>query len=210
MVEFRRTPNLLQNLFSKITWKHSAEEILLTFDDGPDSKWTIKIAKLLNDNGLKGLFFVIGDHIKDKGIISELSSMGHIIGWHSEHHTSFFKCSENQIISELEGKKRIEDLLSQKIDYFRFPYGHFFPWQINHVFQQDLIPIMWTYMVHDYKPKSTELLQTQLSSLKKNDILLYHDKSPNMDKSFNALKYTIERDPTKFATKINIAFSINT
>ena len=98
MVEFRRTPSLLQSIFPKITWKHSSEEILLTFDDGPDSTWTLKIAKLLNDYGLRGLFFVIGDHVKDKGIITELNSMGQSIGWHSEHHTSFFKCSANQII----------------------------------------------------------------------------------------------------------------
>ena len=209
MFEIKRTPNLIQNVFSKIAWQHSSEEILLTFDDGPDPKWTLKIANLLSDYGLRGLFFVIGENVEDRGIITELSSMGHTIGWHSEHHTSFFKCNANQIISELEGKKRIEDLISEKIDYFRFPYGHFFPWQIRHVFQQGLTPVMWSYMVHDYKSKPSELLQNQLSCLKQSDILLYHDRSPNMNQSFNALKHTIEQDSTIFATKINIAFSVN-
>lgn len=209
MFEIHRTPKIVQHLFPKITWTHSSKEILLTFDDGPDPVWSIKIAEYLNKFGFTAIFFVVGDSVTDTNILTDLHSMGHKIGWHSEHHTSFLKCSVNQIISELEGKKRIEDILSEKIDYFRFPYGHFLPWQIKHVWQQELIPVMWSYMIHDYKQKSAQTLQNGLSKLKENDILLFHDKSFNIAHSFEALKNTIKENPLLFSKKINIAFSNN-
>ena len=206
-MELHRTPEFIQALFPKIIWKHSDEKILITFDDGPDPVWTVKFSELLNLYSIKAIFFVVGREVKDPKLIRDLKNAGHEIGWHSQTHPSFFKCTESQIINELDGKKYVEDLIGEKIQYFRFPYGHFLPWQIKYICKENLTPVQWSLMVHEYKSKSSKNLLKQLQQVKKNDILLYHDKSMNVKNAFEALKSLIENDPSLFSTSINIAFT---
>ncbi len=62
-------------------------EISLTFDDGPNPFWTIKIADLLERNGVKGNFFVLGKRAEEyKETIKELFKRGHLIGNHTYSH----------------------------------------------------------------------------------------------------------------------------
>lgn len=70
--------------------KIKKEEIVLTFDDGGESFFTI-VAPLLEKYGFKGHFFVVTDKIGEKGFLNEnqitnLVKRGHEIGSHSVSH----------------------------------------------------------------------------------------------------------------------------
>jgi cellulose synthase/poly-beta-1,6-N-acetylglucosamine synthase-like glycosyltransferase/peptidoglycan/xylan/chitin deacetylase (PgdA/CDA1 family) len=61
--------------------------VALTFDDGPDPKWTPRIAATLRQLGVPGAFFVVGDHvIRDPGIVDDLAADGFEIGNHTFTH----------------------------------------------------------------------------------------------------------------------------
>jgi cellulose synthase/poly-beta-1,6-N-acetylglucosamine synthase-like glycosyltransferase/peptidoglycan/xylan/chitin deacetylase (PgdA/CDA1 family) len=61
--------------------------IALTFDDGPDPKWTPRIADLLRREGVPGTFFVVGSQAaRHPGLVRRLVREGHDIGNHTFTH----------------------------------------------------------------------------------------------------------------------------
>ena len=45
---------------------YHANEVALSFDDGPDPKWTPKILDILRDKGVKGTFLMIGARRRER------------------------------------------------------------------------------------------------------------------------------------------------
>jgi cellulose synthase/poly-beta-1,6-N-acetylglucosamine synthase-like glycosyltransferase/peptidoglycan/xylan/chitin deacetylase (PgdA/CDA1 family) len=63
--------------------------IALTFDDGPDPKWTPKIERVLRQNGVPGTFFVVGSQAgRHQDILRQLVDGGNELGNHTFTHTS--------------------------------------------------------------------------------------------------------------------------
>jgi cellulose synthase/poly-beta-1,6-N-acetylglucosamine synthase-like glycosyltransferase/peptidoglycan/xylan/chitin deacetylase (PgdA/CDA1 family) len=63
------------------------KRIALTFDDGPDPRWTPAIADTLKRLGVPATFFVVGEHvIRHPGIVSDLHDDGFEIGNHTFSH----------------------------------------------------------------------------------------------------------------------------
>ncbi len=61
--------------------------IALTFDDGPDPKWTPRIAATLKRLRVPATFFVVGSHVaRDTGIVRDLHRDGFEIGNHTFTH----------------------------------------------------------------------------------------------------------------------------
>jgi cellulose synthase/poly-beta-1,6-N-acetylglucosamine synthase-like glycosyltransferase/peptidoglycan/xylan/chitin deacetylase (PgdA/CDA1 family) len=62
--------------------------IALTFDDGPDPRWTPRIAQALLRLHVPATFFVVGDHvIRHPGIVDELVRDGFEVGNHTFTHS---------------------------------------------------------------------------------------------------------------------------
>src|SRR4051794_32581637 len=110
-----------------------APEILLTFDDGPSIDKTPKILDILDQHGIKAVFFVNGWHFqgdraaaeKAREVLRETQRRGHAIGNHTVHH--YFLCGHvyiKQAWQEIEeNAKLIEDAIGVRPDLFRTPYG---------------------------------------------------------------------------------------
>lgn len=63
-------------------------EIILTFDDGPNPGVTDKFLDLLGEYGVKATFFVIGANAKrNPALMDRIINEGHIVGNHSMTHT---------------------------------------------------------------------------------------------------------------------------
>ncbi|MEK6278143.1 MAG: bifunctional polysaccharide deacetylase/glycosyltransferase family 2 protein [Actinomycetota bacterium] len=63
--------------------------LALTFDDGPDSKWTPRIAATLRRLGVPGTFFVVGDRVvRYPSIVDDLADRGFEIGNHTFNHAN--------------------------------------------------------------------------------------------------------------------------
>src|SRR5437667_12251486 len=55
--------------------------IALTFDDGPDPRWTPKVHAVLRQTGESGTFFVIGSQAaRHPGLVREIDRAGHEVG----------------------------------------------------------------------------------------------------------------------------------
>ena len=61
--------------------------VALTFDDGPDPRWTPAIADELQRLGVPGTFFMVGEHVVEHpGVVADLRSEGFEIGNHTFSH----------------------------------------------------------------------------------------------------------------------------
>jgi cellulose synthase/poly-beta-1,6-N-acetylglucosamine synthase-like glycosyltransferase/peptidoglycan/xylan/chitin deacetylase (PgdA/CDA1 family)/spore germination protein YaaH len=103
---------------------YHANEVSLSFDDGPDPKWTPKILDVLRDKGVKGTFLMIGDEAaQNVGVMKRVVREGHEIGNHTYTHPDISEISTQQLDLEL---RLTERLFASKLGiqplYFRPPY----------------------------------------------------------------------------------------
>src|SRR5438445_10384 len=110
---------------TSIAWAGRSMKIAISFDDGPDSRWTPKILDILEEKKAPGVFFVIGDEAnKRPDILRREFAEGHEIGNHTFTHPKFDEISHTQIRWELNLTQRlIESTLGVKTILFRPPYG---------------------------------------------------------------------------------------
>jgi cellulose synthase/poly-beta-1,6-N-acetylglucosamine synthase-like glycosyltransferase/spore germination protein YaaH/peptidoglycan/xylan/chitin deacetylase (PgdA/CDA1 family) len=101
------------------------KKIALSFDDGPDPRWTPKILDLLKEKHVPAAFFVVGEEAsKSPGILRREFAEGHSIGNHTYTHPVLDEISPTQLRWELNITQRlIESTLGVKSILFRPPYG---------------------------------------------------------------------------------------
>jgi cellulose synthase/poly-beta-1,6-N-acetylglucosamine synthase-like glycosyltransferase/peptidoglycan/xylan/chitin deacetylase (PgdA/CDA1 family)/spore germination protein YaaH len=103
---------------------YHANEVALSFDDGPDPKWTPKILDILRDKGAKGTFLMIGDEGQQNvGLMKRVVREGHEIGNHTWSHPDISEISNNQLDLEIRFTEHLfESKLGIQPLYFRPPY----------------------------------------------------------------------------------------
>jgi peptidoglycan-N-acetylglucosamine deacetylase len=99
-------------------------QVALSFDDGPDPKWTPKILDILKQKNVKGTFMLIGaEAAENVGVMKRIVREGHEIGNHTYTHPDISEISNRQLDLEV---KLTERLFASKLGiqplYFRPPY----------------------------------------------------------------------------------------
>lgn len=99
-------------------------EIALTFDDGPDAKWTPDILDTLRSRGVHATFFVIGQNAEvNPELFRRVYREGHEIGNHTFTHPNLALVSPSVTRVELTATERlIEAELGRSTALFRPPY----------------------------------------------------------------------------------------
>ena len=101
----------------------------LTFDDGPSSKITPQILKILEEENVKATFFVLGNMAeKNPDILKQEYEAGHYIANHGySHDYSKIYVSENSVLDEYNRTENIIKSIIGNENYsshlFRFPGG---------------------------------------------------------------------------------------
>jgi cellulose synthase/poly-beta-1,6-N-acetylglucosamine synthase-like glycosyltransferase/peptidoglycan/xylan/chitin deacetylase (PgdA/CDA1 family)/spore germination protein YaaH len=99
-------------------------EVALSFDDGPDPKWTPKILDILKQYNAKATFLLIGAEAAEHvGVMQRIYQEGHEIGNHTWTHPDISEISPRQLDLEvkLTGRLFASKLGVQPL-YFRPPY----------------------------------------------------------------------------------------
>ncbi len=99
-------------------------EVAISFDDGPDPKWTPKILDILRQKNVKGTFMMIGAEAQENiGLMQRVQREGNEIGNHTFFHPDISEISTQQLDLEI---KLTERLFASKLGvqplYFRPPY----------------------------------------------------------------------------------------
>jgi cellulose synthase/poly-beta-1,6-N-acetylglucosamine synthase-like glycosyltransferase/spore germination protein YaaH/peptidoglycan/xylan/chitin deacetylase (PgdA/CDA1 family) len=98
--------------------------VAITFDDGPDGRWTPKILDILKEKNAKATFFVIGKNMSAKpGLVEREVLEGHDVGNHTWTHPDLSRVSPAQAAVELSATQRLfETITGRSMRLFRAPY----------------------------------------------------------------------------------------
>lgn len=100
-----------------------AKQVLLTFDDGPDPRYTAEILDILQEHKIKGLFFVLGKQVEENPwLLDRLLAEGHTIGNHTYDHRGIKKMTAKGLETEVAATDSlIEKAGGPAAVYFRPP-----------------------------------------------------------------------------------------
>ncbi|TQJ41005.1 biofilm PGA synthesis N-glycosyltransferase PgaC [Arthrobacter sp. SLBN-112] len=148
LVERRDGATLLTDPFSNEVWREATPKeakaigkrpyaveayglppdhtLMLTFDDGPDPRYTPEILDLLSREGVPATFFAIGDNVvENPEIFRRIAREGHMVGNHTMSHIDFWAHDDAYNRQEIIGEDRVlraADNYASRL--FRIPTGN--------------------------------------------------------------------------------------
>jgi len=99
--------------------------VALTFDDGPDPRWTPRVLELLHEHRAHATFFLIGRNAQaHPELVHDELAEGHEVGNHTYDHPDLETLTPAQVSGEIDkGAQALEQAGAQKLKYFRPPKG---------------------------------------------------------------------------------------
>jgi peptidoglycan/xylan/chitin deacetylase (PgdA/CDA1 family) len=139
-------------------------EVALTYDDGPNAPYTGQLMDVLARHHVRATFFVIGRYVKQKPqVVRALHQAGHLIGCHTMTHPKLMYMGRKRIRAEIaEATALIEDVIGDRVRFFRPPFGARNPIVFQVVKQLRLTPVLWNVTSWDWKAKSAAEIEQRL------------------------------------------------
>ena len=152
-------------------------KLALTFDDGPDPHWTLRLLDLLADAGARVTFFPIASRAAaHPDVISRILENGHSIGLHCDEHA---RHSQRSIEWGRQDTARALDMLGSvgvRPTLWRTPWGDSAPWSEEVALENRLRIIRWTVDTHDWRgDTATDMFRATRDGLRDGAIVLAHD-----------------------------------
>lgn len=158
-----------------VTNQDTRPRVALTFDDGPNGKYTPALLEGLKERGVHATFFLMGKNIEGKEeLVRQIQADGHLIGNHTYDHVELDKISEEAAKEEIIAtNQEIYEITGIYPEWIRPPYG---AWRKNLDFYVTMFPVLWDIDTLDWKSKNVEsVLQIVKSQVEDGSIILMHD-----------------------------------
>lgn len=152
-------------------------EVALTFDDGPDAKFTPQVLDVLKRKGVKATFFVVGNRVKaHPEITARIVREGHVLGNHSYTHANLPKLTDRDFRWQINQTDRlIQRYTGYTPDLVRPPYGNVNEGQIKWLAHRNKKIVNWNVDSLDWKGLSAEQVATNiLAHVQPGAIILQH------------------------------------
>lgn len=103
----------------------SSRKVALTFDDGPDPRYTTRCLDILKAHQVCATFFLVGEKVKRyPELAQEIRAQGHDVGNHTWGHRHHWLLSPKKAKVEVrEGAGAIMEAIGEPPRFFRPPYG---------------------------------------------------------------------------------------
>jgi peptidoglycan/xylan/chitin deacetylase (PgdA/CDA1 family) len=156
--------------------------LILTFDDGPDPAHTPQILDILKQHNAQAVFFCIGKNIQAfPEIVKRMVAEGHIVANHSFHHSNFIgSYSAKKVVTEIQlTENAIINSVGESLQLYRPPFGVTNPNIAKAVKKMHMKVLGWNVRSFDtVRSDKNELLRRITTTLKNGDIILLHDTKP--------------------------------
>jgi peptidoglycan/xylan/chitin deacetylase (PgdA/CDA1 family) len=160
----------------------TADEVAITFDSGRDISSAADIMRILDQQKVKGTFFIAGKALDAQPQIArELYADGHLVGNHSYHHDQWRWLDPRY--PELE---RTQDAFARDVGacpvWFRPPHGDKTPLMERVVHEHGMKMAMWDVSAGTKKPSDPNVVaQRVLSKVKPGSIIDLNAELTNKD-----------------------------
>jgi peptidoglycan-N-acetylglucosamine deacetylase len=143
------------------------QEIALTFDDGPNPRWTPQLLDLLAKYNVRATFFLIGQFtVTQRDLVRRTHESGHLIGNHTWTHPNLFRTDRRQTRKELdETTNRLQQITGTRVRFFRPPFGARRTHTLIIARELGLIPVTWNVIGNDWDAPSAEAIVRRVTRL---------------------------------------------
>ena len=155
-------------------WKHP--QAALTFDDGPDIRYTPLLLDGLKERNVRVSFFLLGEKVEQyPELVERMQKEGHLVGNHTYHHVQLNKLNETKAREEiLKTNNLIYETTGVYPLYLRPPFG---AWKKNLELCVEMFPVFWDIDTLDWKSQNVEaILETAGDRPEDGSIILMHDE----------------------------------
>jgi peptidoglycan-N-acetylglucosamine deacetylase len=152
-------------------------KLALTFDDGPDDRWTERLLDVLGRVGAHATFFPIAPRAAARpDLVARMVSEGHSVGLHCDEHVRHSTRDAGW------GRNDTERALARLRDLgvvprlWRTPWGDTAPWTAEVAAEHGLRLVSWTVDCHDWRGDPAEtMFAAARPGLRAGAIVLAHD-----------------------------------
>jgi peptidoglycan/xylan/chitin deacetylase (PgdA/CDA1 family) len=143
-----------------------SRQVALTFDDGPNDPYTLRLIELLARHEVRATFFLIGGFVRRRPEIARaLRQAGHLLGNHTMSHPSLLWERPVRVREELAAcNAAIEDATGEVVRWFRPPYGARRPDVLRAAVELGLTPVMWNVTAHDWDAREARSLTSRIQN----------------------------------------------
>lgn len=165
--------------------------MVLTFDDGPDLRYTPDILDTLASYDVRAMFFVCGEMAsRNKDLLARMADAGHVVGNHTWSHPLLTRLSHGGIRSEMERTcDVIEEGCGTYPQWFRAPYGAWNRATFQLGAELGMEPLAWTVDTRDWTTPGTRAIVERVENgAAPGAVVLSHDAGGDRSQSVQALR----------------------
>ncbi|UOF91591.1 polysaccharide deacetylase family protein [Fodinisporobacter ferrooxydans] len=182
--------------------------IALTFDDGPDPRFTPELLTILRTFGVTATFFVIGQKaLQYPELLRQINEEGHEIGIHGFSHTHAWYLTPVRTFREFrDTADAIERITGTRPTSYRPPWGMFnlfTKWAGTAV---GATPVLWNISTYDWRKgdQTALIVRTIVKKVCPGSVILLHDSGGASNAPCNTLQAIQEVIP--FLQQLNYDF----
>jgi peptidoglycan/xylan/chitin deacetylase (PgdA/CDA1 family) len=170
--------------------------MVLTFDDGPDPRYTPDILDTLRDYDVRAMFFVCGEMAEaNPDLLTRMADEGHVVGNHTWSHPLLTRLGRSRIRSEMERTcDIIEEAYGDRPEWFRAPYGAWNRAAFQLGAELGMEPLAWTVDTLDWtSPGARTITRRVENGAAPGVVVLSHDAGGDRSQSVRALRDYLPR-----------------
>jgi cellulose synthase/poly-beta-1,6-N-acetylglucosamine synthase-like glycosyltransferase/peptidoglycan/xylan/chitin deacetylase (PgdA/CDA1 family) len=182
--------------------KPSDKKITISFDDGPNPKYTPQILDILSEKGVRANFFIVGKQAAlHPDIVERMHREGHEVGSHTFTHSNIMEDSPLTLQMELNSTQwLIQQITGHSTSLFRPPFTTDVDYSFDELENVDVFQNMGYTFVgslidsRDWESQSTsEIVHKVMNSLDGGNIILFHDSGGNRSATIEALPIIVDQ-----------------
>src|SRR6266702_4460521 len=195
-------------------------QVAITFDDGPDPRWTPKILDILKAAKVRAAFFIVGVNAERyPGLVRRIVNEGHEIGNHTYYHPNLALCWPEHIRLELNATQLLlETITGRATALFRPPYAaDTSPAQLSELILLQIAEDLNYLVVLDSidpaywaKPGADLILRRVKQQRRDGSIILLHDAGGDRSQTVEALPRILEWLHTRGDTVVPLSTLLGT
>ncbi|MGH2745768.1 MAG: polysaccharide deacetylase family protein [Thermoleophilaceae bacterium] len=157
--------------------------IALTYDDGPNPRFTESLLSVLERHGAHATFFLIGKWTeREPALAREVQAAGHAIGNHTFTHPTLALCTSDRVQEELRRCRAAVEgagVSFSEVDgaaLMRPPWGRRRPGTLRAIRAAGYVPVTWSVTGWDWRKRETaDTIADRCSKAQDGDEILLHD-----------------------------------
>lgn len=165
--------------------------MVLTFDDGPDHRYTPDILRTLRKYDVHAMFFVCGVMVAaNRDLVRQMADEGHVVGNHTWSHPLLTEMSRSAIRSQMERTSEVvEEACGEAPRWFRAPYGAWNRTVFRIGADLGMEPLGWTLDTLDWRRPGADTITDRVErQAGPGVVVLSHDAGGNRSQSVRALR----------------------